>query len=255
MAKRTPKGRLAPFVPLLKDTLDSQAWRHTSFGARWLYVALKRRVPPQRNLAYLSHRNAAKDLGVSYRYMAQWFRELEHYGFIELERHGSLGVDGKGKAPRWRLTELGATSKASAGGLFEPPTNDFHKWDGVLFERPRDTRYRLAKTKPRHRRCNHTVTGGDDTSVTAPVTPTPASVTGGDDIGSDPSVTGGDDITRLTTGVARAGLREGPTGGSEEPGRGQEGDQSRAAEVCRARDGKGCPCCQPQRHGLDWRRS
>ena len=28
----------------------------------------------------------------------EWFAELEHYGFIVLAVHGSLGVDGKGKA-------------------------------------------------------------------------------------------------------------------------------------------------------------
>ena len=44
----------------------------------------------------------------------------------------SLGVDGKGKAPHWTLTECGQTSRASAEGLFEPPTNDFLKWDGIL---------------------------------------------------------------------------------------------------------------------------
>ena len=47
--------------------------------------------------------------------------------------HGpSLGVDGKGKAPHWRLTECGRTSKASAEGLFEPPPNNFLKWDGAI---------------------------------------------------------------------------------------------------------------------------
>jgi len=122
-------------VPLLKDTLDSQAWRFLSFGARMLYVALKRRVPPGRNVAYLSYRNAVKDLGRrSTSRIAEWYRELEHYGFIVLHRYGSLGVEGKGKAPQWRLTELGMTSKASPGGVFEPPTNDFLRWDGVLFE-------------------------------------------------------------------------------------------------------------------------
>jgi hypothetical protein len=49
---------------------------------------------------------------------------------------GCLGTDGKGKAPHWQLTELGQTSKASAGGLFEPPTNEFLKWDGTKFRIP-----------------------------------------------------------------------------------------------------------------------
>ena len=66
--------------------------------------------------------------------MREWFAELQHYGFIVLATPAYLGVDGKGKAPHWRLTELGTTSKASADGLFEPPTNDFHKWNGIKFD-------------------------------------------------------------------------------------------------------------------------
>ena len=64
--------------------------------------------------------------------IARWFNELEHYGFIVLHRHGSLGVDGKGKSPHWRLTELGVTGNASSGGNLEPPTSDFLRWDGTL---------------------------------------------------------------------------------------------------------------------------
>jgi hypothetical protein len=53
---------------------------------------------------------------------------LQHYGFIVLEKYGSLGVDGKGKAPLWRLTELGSVATD------ERPTKDFLRWDGVVFE-------------------------------------------------------------------------------------------------------------------------
>jgi hypothetical protein len=129
------KGRLPPFVPLLKSTLQSPAWKFLSFGARWLYVALKQRVPPGRNVAYLSYRNAGKELGTNFRKIGEWYRELEHYGFIALHRHGSFGVEGKGKAPQWRLTELGVAVP------FEPATRDFERWDGILFEpKPRPNR-------------------------------------------------------------------------------------------------------------------
>ena len=129
------KGRLAPFVPLLKSTLDAPAWKALSMGARSLYLALKRRVPKDRNRAYLSTRNAADELAVGKTQARRWFAELEHYKFIVLLQAGCLGTDGKGKAPHWRLTELGQTSKTSAEGLFEPPTNDFLKWDGTRFHR------------------------------------------------------------------------------------------------------------------------
>jgi hypothetical protein len=38
---------------------------------------------------------------------------------------GGLGVNGKGQAPRWRLTEIGY--------MRDPPTRDFMHWNGVRF--------------------------------------------------------------------------------------------------------------------------
>jgi hypothetical protein len=172
MSIRRDKGRLPPFVPLLVTTLDSPAWRATSHGARSLYVALKRRVPKGRNTAHLAHREAVKDIGSKNR-IGEWFSELEHYGFTVKVRHGSLGSDGNGKATVWRLTELGQTSKASAGGLFEPPTCDFLKWKGVRFKPRRCARtpgsYGCKKQKPVH-------DGGDGVSMTGG---TVLSMTGG----------------------------------------------------------------------------
>jgi hypothetical protein len=138
------KGRLPQFVPLLVSTLDSRAWRAMSHGARSLYVALKRRVPKDRNTAYVSYRDAVKELRSSQSNIGESFRELHHYGFIALAAHGSLGFDGKGRAPLWRLTEKGQTSGASAGGLFEPPTNDFLKWDGTRFQKRKHKKQKPA---------------------------------------------------------------------------------------------------------------
>jgi hypothetical protein len=135
MSKGRDKGRLPPFVPLLITTLDSPAWKALSHGAKALYVALRRRVPRGRNRAYLSYRQAEAELRSSQRKIGEWFRELQHYGFIVLAEHGYLGVEGRGKSPHWRLTELGTTSNASASGLFEPPTNDFLRWDGTPFKK------------------------------------------------------------------------------------------------------------------------
>jgi hypothetical protein len=74
MAKND-KGRLAPFVPMLKDTINSKAWKALTFGARALYMALKARVPAQRNVAYLSINNAAEDLGYRSRgKISEWFK-------------------------------------------------------------------------------------------------------------------------------------------------------------------------------------
>jgi hypothetical protein len=123
------KGRLQPFVPLLKETLDCAAWRAMSHGARSLYVALKRRYNRDfhnNGRLYLSQREAAEEIGSARNQVARWFRELQHYGFIVMTSPGYLGIDGHGRAPSWRLTELGY--------MKEPPTRDFMRWvDGDFF--------------------------------------------------------------------------------------------------------------------------
>jgi hypothetical protein len=124
------KGRLGPFVPLLKDTLDAPAWRAMSHGARSLYVALKRRYNQNNHnngRLFLSLRDAEKELGSHHNQIVRWYRELQHYGFIVLQTAGVLGVEGRGQAPRWRLTELGY--------MRDPPTRDFLCWDGKRFKK------------------------------------------------------------------------------------------------------------------------
>jgi hypothetical protein len=64
-------------------------------------------------------------------------RELQHYGFIVMTESGCLGVNGRGKAPHWRLTELGY--------MHEPPTKDFLKWDGELFYEQKSPKYYTRK--------------------------------------------------------------------------------------------------------------
>ena len=128
MGARREKHRLPPFVPLFISTLDRPAWRALSHGAQMLYVALKRKFSPHyhnNGRIFLSQRMAAIELGSHHNQIARWFRELQHYGFIVLAKPGFLGVEGRGQAPRWRLTELGY--------MHEPPTHDFERWDGTPF--------------------------------------------------------------------------------------------------------------------------
>jgi hypothetical protein len=123
------KDRLPPFVPLLISTLDAPAWRSMSHGAKMLYVALRRRysqLTHNNGRIFLSQRSAAQELGSHHNEIARWFRELQHYGFIMLVTPAVLGVEGKGKAPRWRLTEL--------GHMWEQPTRDFTRWNGSKFK-------------------------------------------------------------------------------------------------------------------------
>ena len=127
-SKTKDKGRLPPFVPLLKETLATPAWIRLSHGAQALFVALKaryNRTNHNNGRIYLSQRDARKQLRSGSSQIARWYRELQYYGFIVQTRGGSLGVDGRGFAPHWRLTEIGYHR--------EDPTRDFMRWNGKPF--------------------------------------------------------------------------------------------------------------------------
>jgi hypothetical protein len=64
MSGRRDKGRLPPFVPLLKDTVRTPAWKAMSPSARCIYIALKQRYSSNfknNGKLYLSVRQAAKE--------------------------------------------------------------------------------------------------------------------------------------------------------------------------------------------------
>jgi hypothetical protein len=128
MKLKPAKYKLPPFCPLLISTLDTPAWRAMSHGARSLYVSLRRRYSPNMHnngRLFVSQRVAVEELGSHHNEVARWFRELQHYGFIVRTAAGCLGVEGRGKAPHWRLTEL-----SYMGDL---PTRNFERWDGKKF--------------------------------------------------------------------------------------------------------------------------
>jgi hypothetical protein len=158
--KKSRGGRIdGPFVALLKETLDTPAWRAMSHGARSLYTALKRRYnnnPQNSNNGrlHISQREAMGELGSWSNQIARWFRELQFYGFIVMTKGGSLGLNGKGTAPHWRLTELVY--------MHDPPTRDFRKWDGVKFK---DAERRSRKTESRKGNPLHPVREMKDTPV------------------------------------------------------------------------------------------
>jgi hypothetical protein len=133
MSKRRPSERIrGQFFPMWYETLKSPAYRQLSFGARALLTALRMKCIHNNGHVYLSQRRAAEELGTKDRNaIANWFRELQHYGFIVMTEAAALGVEGRGKAPHWRLTEL-PTRKGN--GELTDPTKDFLRWDGELFE-------------------------------------------------------------------------------------------------------------------------
>jgi hypothetical protein len=128
MTKKRTNQINGQFVPLLIATIDSPAWRAMSHGAHSLYIALKRRynLSIDNNVEiFLSLRGAARELQSHPDYIARWYRELQHYGFVVQMQPGCLGAEGKGKSAHWRLTELAYRSI--------PPTRDFLRWDGTPF--------------------------------------------------------------------------------------------------------------------------
>ena len=137
MKSRKDKGRIeGPFVPMLIDTMASPAWKAMSPYGRVVYVALRSRYGHKiRNNGriYLSARDGAEETGFDLKTVARCLRELAHYGFIVMTERGCLGVEGKGKAPHWRLTELGY--------MHEPPTKDFLKWNGERFHERKSPAY------------------------------------------------------------------------------------------------------------------
>src|SRR4051812_45964086 len=149
MSKRSEdKGRLPPFVPIDKEVLDSPAWRATTKGARSLYASLKRRWnfrQGNNGRLFLSQRDAERELGSTRDSISRWYRELQYYRFIVMTNPGGLGVEGKGKAPHWRLTEANAPG-GRAGDTWMSPTKDFLKWEGVKFQ---DDRGEVARKRKR----------------------------------------------------------------------------------------------------------
>src|SRR5262245_40863430 len=144
MTKKWRRSKPAPFVPVTRAMLDYPAWKACSPGARMLYIALKRflnEMIDNNGKIYLSHRDASKALGTSsLQSVARWFAELEFYGFIVKTTEGCLGVDGRGIAPHYRLTECVCNGEAA--------TRDYEHWDGVLFVNPVTEKRRLKKQNP-----------------------------------------------------------------------------------------------------------
>jgi hypothetical protein len=125
---------------MMKDTMKTEAWKALSHGARSLYTALRARYNNRlQGGVYLSTRVAVKELGSFSRRdnVRNWFHELQYYGFIAMLTPGHLGVEGKGKAPHWRLTE--------EWYLGESPTRDYLRWDGEVFHQQKSPGYYTKK--------------------------------------------------------------------------------------------------------------
>jgi hypothetical protein len=126
------KGRIpGAWTPIRHEPMNSAAWKHVSFGARLLYIALLRRLSftnYNNGHVYLSTRKAAEEIGTSKTTIVVWFRELQHYGFITLVEPGTRGA--RGRAAHWRITDMGW---GQLDGAPVTPTKDYLIWSGELF--------------------------------------------------------------------------------------------------------------------------
>jgi hypothetical protein len=212
--KQKGGGRLPDFVPLIKSTMKTAAWRAMSHGAKSLYVALKWRYNTNlQNAVYLSARFAGKELGSHKDYITRWHRELQHYGFTVMVTPGHLGVEGAGKAAHLRLTECWYKG--------QPPTRDFDRWDGTKFRYqkkqnpPPSVKLRVShkqgapKTESRPTNRGHPVPQTGDSRVPQTGDTSHPSVPQTRDIGTESTVPQTGDITSLTTPCIDKRLRNG----------------------------------------------
>jgi hypothetical protein len=195
MKDRRDKGRIdGPFVPMLTETMASAAWRAMSPYARVLYVAVKSRYSfKARNNGriYLSARQAAEETGLNKDTVARGFRELAYYGFIVMTVPGCLGVEGRGKAPHWRLTELGY--------MADPPTRDFIRWDGVIFHEQKSLKHCLKKKQNPVRSDRTVCPAKPDISVSDPTGQSGSNLSGQAGHTDGSACPANPDISRLAT--------------------------------------------------------
>ena len=101
--------------------MDEPAFQALPAGPQMLYVHMKRYFNGENNgKVYLSVRRAAKLLNVNKNTACRYFGQLEDKGFIVAVEVGRLGIEGKGKATSWRLTEIGCLGLKA--------TQDYKNW-------------------------------------------------------------------------------------------------------------------------------
>ena len=138
------KGRLPAggWVWIGKAMMGTTAWRMLTPGAKCTYLVLKGKLSndaSNNGRVFLSLREAADEVGSNKDSIGRWLRELQHYGFIVLTRAGTLGTEGRGMAPHFRLTEFPYQS--------QPETRDYLYFNGEKF---RDRRPTKTKSRPHY---------------------------------------------------------------------------------------------------------
>lgn len=104
------EARAEHFTKLVRNTMETPAWRALSPTAQALYPWLKLewRGPQNNNNGKirLSVRQAADRLGVGINTAARAFHDLQAKGFLVVTEHARLGVEGQATCPAYELTEI-----------------------------------------------------------------------------------------------------------------------------------------------------
>lgn len=107
---RKNEGRSEHFTKLVRNMMESAAWRALPPVAQALYpwLRLEWRGPDHNNNGSirLSVRQAAERLGVSRNTAAKAFHQLQAKGFITVTVPAKLGLSGVASPPQLELTEL-----------------------------------------------------------------------------------------------------------------------------------------------------
>jgi hypothetical protein len=106
----TPKAQVEHFTKLIRNTMETPAWRALSPVAQALYPWLKlewRGLQANNNgKIRLSVGTAAQRLGVRPDTAARAFHDLQAKGFLVVAEPARLGIGGKASSPKFQLTEL-----------------------------------------------------------------------------------------------------------------------------------------------------
>lgn len=114
------EGRSEHFTPMVRQTMETPAWRALSPTAQALYpwVKLEWRGPRANNNGHiqLSVRQASQKLGVGINTAARAYHDLQAKGFLVVKKGAVLGVIGQATAPEYEITEIGLPHEEKSSG-------------------------------------------------------------------------------------------------------------------------------------------
>ena len=129
--RRRGRTQTEHFTKMHRDTMLSPAFHALSCSAKALYPFLKLewKGPRANNngAIKLSHRQAADLLNVSKDTATRAFHDLQAKGFLYVQKHGVIGIQGKARCPEYELTELPLPGSRQGRRLYLDwkPGNDF----------------------------------------------------------------------------------------------------------------------------------